>query len=258
MKIERVFNARRLNEIVNDPDVYRWVKGYALDKLDLAGPSASPHNCVLIGDGGAIIFVGLQPGLYEAHTQVLKSHRGAWAKEFCQECLRYLFTHTDAMEVMTRCPTVPSKALARALGFTRLFTNPKGWVIDNDPVPADIYSLMFQNWAPNAPGLEARGKWFHDRLEEELKKFNQQDIVHAPDLTHDRYVGIAVEMALAGLVRKGAVLYNRWAALADYKPITVVSDNPPVVDIGTALLRFSSEDFEVIGCPSVQSSDQPS
>src|SRR5262245_19837679 len=132
MKIERVLNATRLNEIVNDPSVYPWVKGWALGPLDISGPAANPNNVLLIGEGGAIIFTPLSRSFYEAHTQVLKSHRGKWAKEFCQECLLYLFTKTEAMEVLTRCPTLPTKALARALGFSYLFTNQKGWVIDND------------------------------------------------------------------------------------------------------------------------------
>lgn len=242
-------DAKRLNEIVNHPEVFPWVKGPTDEPIDLTEVVTRGDTVTLLGKHGGILFRCLQPGLWEAHTQIEPAGRGRWALECVQACLAWLLTRTDAMEVMTRCPkgNLAALALAKAIGGVKEFTNPQGWHKDGKPIPADIYGLRIQDWMRMAPGLVERGKWFHDRLTAELAKHGAEEIAHPDDEVHDRYVGAAVEMFLGGQSMKGCILYNRWAAMAGYAPIHVASLNPVAVNIGTALLVVRDGDFTVAG-----------
>ena len=64
--------------------------------------------------------------------------RGEWALACVQACLHFLFTRTEAIEIMTRCPhgNLAAKALARAIHGSFEFTNSAGWVKGGKPIPA--------------------------------------------------------------------------------------------------------------------------
>ena len=240
-------DAARLNEICNHPEVFPWIKGPTDEPVDLTEVVTGGDTVTLLGRHGGILFHCLLPEMWEAHTQVVPEGRGPWALECVQACLAWLYTRTDAMEVVTRCPkgNVAALALAKAAGLSKEFTNPTGWTKDGQPVPADIYALRVQDWIRKAPGLVERGRWFHDRLAGELAKHGAEDLVHPDDEVHDRYVGAAAEMILGGQPVKGCILYNRWATMAGYAPIYVASLDPVAINIGTALLVVKDGDFGV-------------
>ena len=248
MLIERQIDATRLNAIVNHPDIYPWVRGTIEGPLDL-GPAIEEEAAIaLLGEYGGVTFARLQPGLWEAHTSILPVGRGEWGLKCVQECLKWLFCRTDAMEVMTRCPhgNLPAKALARAIHGTFEFTNPHGWVMDGKAVPADIFALRVQDWIRVAPGLEERGAEFHAKLHAEFDRVGIVDN-HPDDATHDRHVGAAYDMFLGGQPHKAAVLYNRFSAMSGYSPIRVVSTEPFLsVNIQSALLVLKVDDFFVV------------
>lgn len=248
--IERQHHARRLNEIANHPTVYPTVRGYSTGPLDLTAVVANPANILLVGEQGALLFVSLQPGLFEVHSQCLPEGRGAWMVRFVRACLHWVFTRTDAVEILTRCPTVATKALATRIGGKHLFTNPRGWVMDLDPVPADIYGIGITDWMRTAPGLEERGHWFHEKLEAEFARHNKVEPNHPDDDVHDRYVGAACEMFLGGQPVKAAIFYARWAKMADYEPFKILNFDPLTVDIGTAILIVPTDgrDFWIAAC----------
>ncbi len=237
-KIRREKHASNLNRLLNHPEVYPFVKGACVGPLDLTSAVANEDNYLLMGQFGGLFFQALQPGLYEVHSQCYPEGRGAWMVNFVKGCLHWIFTRTDAVEIMTRCPhgNLAALGLARAIGGKREFTNPKGWILDNKVVPADIFGLRIQDWMRTAPGLEERGKWFHDSLENEYQKIGKTEPIHPDDSSHDRYVGLACEMILGGQPEKGIIFYNRWAALADYATIKLISRQPLALDIEEAIL----------------------
>lgn len=237
-KIGREHHAQRLNRIVNHPSVFRWVKGYSIEPLDCSDVVADPNNVLLMGEHGGVLFVMKQPGLFEAHTNVLPAGRGEWAVAMVRAALHWMFTRTDALEIMTKVPAgnLRAKALAVAIGGVREFTAHNGWVMDRDPVDCEVYGLTLQSWLRTAPGLVERGQWFHDRLEAEFAKHNKVDVAHAEDADHDRAVGLCCEMLVHGQVGKAIVFYARTASMAGYGPIAVESLSPLTIDIGTAML----------------------
>jgi hypothetical protein len=250
--LERQADAHLANRIVNDPSIYPWVKGYAIGRLDLTAAIANKANVALFGEHGGMVFHHLMSGIYEAHTSVVEAGRGEWALRMARAALHWMFTRTDAVEIMTRAPrgNLGALTIARAVGATREFVNKHGWVVDGDPVPTAIYGLRIQDWTRTAPGLTERGAWFHRRLEDELRKLKKTEDVHEDDETHDRYVGMACEMMLAGQPMKGQIFYNRWALMAGYRPIQVMSASPLTVDIRSAMICVRGDDFWVMSCPS--------
>jgi hypothetical protein len=247
LSIERRFDAKRLNEIVNDPAVFPWVRGSADGDIDLTFAVENPANVLLMGEHGAMLLIQHQQGLFEAHTQVLPVGRGQWAVDFAKACVFWMFTRTNCFELMTKCPhgNLGARALARCVGGKKLFTNPRGWTKDGKVIPADIFGLTIQDWMLTAQGLEERGHWFHERLMSEYRRLGRREAPHPDDSVHDRYVGMACEMFLGGQPQKAVVLYNRWAVMADYLPIDLMSLQPVAINIHDAVIVMRKDSFYV-------------
>lgn len=237
--VERVYDAQWANRVSNDPSVYPFVRGLTKGPLDMTRVAADRRHVLLTGEHGFQLYA-LQPsGLFEAHTCVLPSGRGAWTLAFVQACLHWMFTRTFAVEIFTRVPqgNLGARALVRAIHGTYEATQQNGWVKDLDPIPADMFSLNLPAWARTAPGLVERGHWFHERLEAEYARHGCADpLPHPDDETHDRYAGLAAEMFLNGQPQKAVTVYNRWASIADYAPVRIVSGDPLTIDIVDAVL----------------------
>jgi hypothetical protein len=248
--VERVTDPEAVNRVINNPSVLPWVRGSIEGPLDSTPVLADPRNIALFGQHGGIVFTFVQSGVYEAHTQVLPEGRGPWALQMAQAALLWLFAGTEAVEVLTRAPhgNLGALALAKAVHGELEFTNQKGWVLNGEVVPADIYSLPIQRWMRTAPNLIERGRWFHDALKREYRRLGRLDHIHDDDDVHDRYVGVAVEMILAGQAVKGVMLYNRWAAFAGYAPVQIVNLDPLMIDISEAVLLVERGTFRVIRC----------
>lgn len=245
--IRRHFTADSLNVVVNHPDVYEWGRGAMTGRLDLTPVVQNENNYLLMGEYGGVLFLKHQPGVYEAHTQVLPDGRGKWALDMVNEALEWMFTRTDCVDIMTRVPkgNLAARALARAIHGTIEYRMEHGWVIDNTLVYADVFSLQIQTWMAKAPGLEAHGEKFHDDLEKEYARFDKSGPNHPHDPVHDRYVG-AVSLMMPFQPHKAVIMYSRWAGMAGYAPIRIVSDDPIIIDIQESLLQVSDRGFFVL------------
>lgn len=248
MNIERATDAVRVNEIINDPSIYPWIKGANTGPLDVSAVIANPNNVALVAEHGCLLFLKTQPGIYEFHTSVLPRGRGAWMQEGAARAFHWMFTKSDAYELMTKCPdgNILSKLGARNVGCSLQFRTGPIWHTDGGVVPVDVYSLLVQQWAIKAPILEETGHWFHEMLIREYKRLGRDIEVEVNDETHHRYVGACIEMIKGGQVLKGVNFYNRWAVMAGYKPIFVVNRDPWIFDISEAKIRVVNDSFEVI------------
>jgi hypothetical protein len=227
--------------------VYPWVRGAADGPLDLSAALASDDVVALYGEHGGQVYGRLMPGLWEAHSAFVPRGRGAHAIETTRETLKWMFTRTDATEIVTRVPqgNAPARALAKIVGGTFQLTRNNGWPMGGKLVAADVFSLKLEDWMRDAPGLIEKGRWFHEKLEAELAKHGASDLAHPDDETHDRFVGAACGMFFGDQPLKAAIYYNRFAVMAGYHPIQLVSLDPVTVDIGTAMLVMREDDFTV-------------
>lgn len=246
--VNREFSAERINSIVNHPEVRPWLGGTGA--LDLTPLVADPRNVLLMGEGGGVLFQWLEPGLYEAHTQFLPEARGAGSVQNVRDALRWMFTRTDAVEIVTKVPA-PNKAalgLVRAIHGQKLFEREAAWPTESGMVAVSFYGLSMLSWAGSAPDIGASGHWFHEKLEAAKAATAGARPPHDDDAAHDQYVGATVEMIAAGQVEKAMAFYGRWARFSGYGPIAAIAINPLVLDIGDAILAVRGADFDVLLC----------
>ena len=249
MQIERSTDAVSFNAIVNHPEVYP-------DLADVPGPiDVSPQlqneqNYLLRGEHGGCLFVRVMPALFEVHTAILPSGRGAWALSFINTALSWMFINTDAWDIATRVPDghIAAKAATIRSGARHEFTTSPGALWRGKMTPMHTYSLRVQDWIGRADGLMETGEWLHRRMGEEAKRLGITTPPHEhDDDAHYRYVGACYLMTKAGQIIKGVSLYNRWAILARHRPIYMIGEVDAVrMDIG--VLRLKGDDIEITPC----------
>ncbi len=226
-------DATRINEILNHAKVRPWIADAELGVIDFTQAINHPNVFVVLGEHGGFVVTRLLPGVFEVHTHVLPEGRGEWTDGFIQAGIRWLFSHTEAYEIVTRVPErhLPAKATTLRSGMTYEFTPDHDYVFRGKPGPVHVYSIRIQDWAARAPELEETGRWLHHRFAEEGTRLGllgggdgpakergwTWDALHADMPSHNRYVGATYHLALGGQALKGVNLYNRWA-LSSHRP----------------------------------------
>lgn len=239
--IERIFDAAHVNRICNHPAVRPGLGGEG--EIDVSSVLADDKNYALFGpEGGFILHAG--PGAsFEAHSQFTPEGRKSSIRAMLAG-MDYMFTRTNCLQITTFLPdgNKGAQGLARAGGFRPWFRR------DNHICgPGMQARIDIDDWICRTKDLEADGHRFHEALEGAGGETN-----HADDPVHERYVGAALRMFERGQSRKAEALYNRWAVNAGYVPCRLLSDNPPVVDTGNAVVTLADGKMEVLECRSVQ------
>lgn len=230
--LNRTFEPTRLNEIVNHPSIYPHVCGAIDGPLDLTPLVKDVKNCVLIGEHGAFVYTPHQRGFLEVHSQVLPEGRGKWAMAAARESLRWMFTRTQALEVITRVAkgNYAALALAKACGLKPVMTVPKGWQTKAGPVDCTVLSIHINDWlaAPGDDmvqrGEDLRGRW-----------------ISLP-ITDSGLMGAVHEMMLNGQCAKAAIFLRRWLALAGNDAVVEpLTDSPARIKIGDNIVVARDE-----------------
>lgn len=205
--LRRDFDARRINLVVNDPEVKRWIAPEGAGELDLSSSVSDLRNVLLCRDDGGTLFVSHGPGVYELHTMFLPS-AGLASVRFVRAALAWMFLRSDCMEMFTRVPASNVRA--------RRFTESFGPVLQhegpgngpNGPEEVAIFRMSWSDWVLRA-GLSERA----------------QEVGLGPDA----WVGATVAALCAGAVDKSLVLYNRWASIAGYPSMGLAQREPQVI-----------------------------
>jgi hypothetical protein len=251
VRIVRQSDAAQFNAVINHPDVHPWVCGPLVgQQLDVTPVMSLPGTHILMGEHGGVMYTQHQPGLYEGHTNVLPAGRGRWALEMARQTIHWMFTVTDAVELVTRVPqgNIPALALTRRVGGELELTQPKAWLREGRRLDVDVYTLSITKWMRTSPGLVWRGRWLNNRIVRAMKKAGVEDVRYTANDSHDRYSGAAIAMIMAGQAAKGMVMYNRWAAMAGFPPIRLLAEAPLTIDLGGRILVVRNNDFWVLPC----------
>jgi hypothetical protein len=248
LSVCREFSAERINAVANHPEVRPWVGGAG--PIDMTPVVADLRNVLLMGQGGGLLFVNLDPGLYEVHTQFVPEARGPQALLAVLDALRWMFTRTDCMEIVTRVPdgNLAAAALVKKIGGEFQFYRPHVWQTDHGLVGVKYYAQTLNSWVLKTDELAQVGDWFHEKLAAAKVAQGSAAPIHDDDDAHDRYVGAAAEMIVNGQVAKGISFYNRWAKFSGYATVSLIAANPFVIDIQDALLAVRGHDLEVLLC----------
>lgn len=249
IQVRRETTAERINAILNNEVVRPWVADASDGVLDVTPKVSDQNNFLLMGEGnfGAVFFLKLMPGIYEAHTQVVPEARGGWTKQLTEACVHWMFTRTDAYEILTRVPEghIAARAAALQQGLRYEFTRPDECRFRGRLVDVHVHSFRVQDWIPVAPNLIERGQWFHIRLNEEARRLGIKTPAHTDDENHNRYVGASLEMCENGQAVKGVILYNRWAIVSRHKPVRLLTEDPVSICMDIGVLRLVDGDIEV-------------
>lgn len=238
MNIKRTMDAAFLNEIANHPEVRPFLGGEG--PLDLTDECSNPENIAIVWERGGWLLQKLMPGMYELHTLTLPAGRGREYFATAKAALRYVFTTSDALEIVTKCPddNGGARMAASLVGFRERFRRVDAWA---PGVGISYQALTVDDWFVRDRECLAAGRRFHEELEAAADGAFPP---HPEDEAHDRAVGAAFLMIEAGQTGKGVGFYNRWAVLAGYLGISATAQN--VVDIQTAIVEVHQGQMRVL------------
>lgn len=232
MQVSHETSADGFNAILNHPDVRPLVGKPDLGALDLSMQVTNPRNYLLMGEHGGILFVWLQPGIYERHIAVLPVGRGEWRREFMRACNSWLFTHTDAFEITSFIP-VDHEAMLKAaegVGSRREFVVPKATWFRDGMSDVQVMGYRIQDWLLDADYLVAVG-------ERALEAVGTSALFSY----NGRATGALVEMIAGGQRVKALAMYNRFAAIARQPLAVVVSHTPLTLRFGGLEVIFADD-----------------
>jgi RimJ/RimL family protein N-acetyltransferase len=140
-----------VNSILNHPKVRPWL-GMDDAPLDFTEVLGRHDVYALFGECGGQFYHHVGPQTYEVHSAYLPEARGKVALATTKETLRWMFSQTDATDIITRVPrgNVAAKALARACGLKHATVLPDGWARNGKKIPCDVMSLTLQAWKARA------------------------------------------------------------------------------------------------------------
>jgi hypothetical protein len=189
----------------------------------------------------------LYEGVYECHTIYPPLVNAKIVVREMREAMAYMFLQTDCQCILTKVPDVNTGAahLAKLGGFVEDFYRKDAWTGGGG---VSYQKLPLDAWARTCSTVGEQGRMFHELLEAHKKIQNSHLPEHPQDEAHDRAVGAAVAMIRAGNTIKGVNHYNKWAIFAGYAQITLLSEQPVIVDVGDAVMGLRNGDLEVLQC----------
>lgn len=240
--IRRTMDATFLNEVASHPEVRPWLSPDGRE-LDLTNDISNPANIALEAKGGGWVLRALLPGVYELHTLFLPSARGRAYFAAAWEAVRYVFTRTDALEIVTKCPDSNGGArmAAATMGFRERFRREDAWA---PGVGVSYQAFNLDDWFVRDPECLKAGERFHVELKAAEVAAGVTLPDHPEDATHDRAAGAAALMIGAGQMAKALGFYNRWATLAGYPGIAGIGHN--VIDMHEAVVEVRDGSMNVL------------
>lgn len=222
-------DARTLNAIVNHPEV---LPGHLVEgqegPLDVQ-PSLDRGGFCVSGEGYGFLMDRLGDGVYEVHTSILPEYRGQ-SYNLTRKAMAEVFVETDCREIVTRITANrPASKLASSCGMRHMFRRGE----------TEYRVITLLDWAARASEYRAVGEAFHEDLE-----LAGVETDHDEDGNHDQYVGIAIAMAMAGMINKAEWFYNTWARLTGFHPVTVTG--PDTASFGIAEIKITPFGVEVL------------
>lgn len=246
--ITRTMDATFLNTVANHPDVRPWLGGDG--PLDLTAMLANPANLAGVTAHGGFVAVAVWPGRYEVHSLFLPDGRGTESVRAMRAACDYIFTVSDATELVTKVPSANTAAdgLARLAHFAPLATVPMPWTGGTRTL-VGLLSLSIDRWALHSAAAWTLGGWLHQTFEAVKAATGSTLPAHAEDdETHHYMAGAALLLIRAGQTVKGVDLYNRWALLAGYPGIRVVREHPPILDLDGMIAEAREDTMEILQC----------
>lgn len=237
----RTFDATFLNAVANHPDVLPFLGPAPEGDLDLGPLIHNPANIAIEAEGGGWVLQPLLPGAYELHTLFLPEARGRNYFVQAREALRLVFTSSDALEILTKCPDDnPGAHMAASLmGFRERARREMVWPEDTPICGVSYQAFTLDDWLARDRAIAGlgRGLWaaLHPPAGEGLR---------VTDEALCRLTGAMIAMIRGGQTGKGIGTFNRAAPFLGYSPVVALRDD--VVDIAGVIVRVEPDGFGVM------------
>jgi hypothetical protein len=167
--------------------------------LDITKGFEFMHVLLHEGGGGCIILDPFSESTTEVHTCLLESFRGKAAEPIVRDALRFIFSETGCMEILTKVPTEHKAA--------DLFTRQVGFIRVADADRFRSYQLSIERWP---------------YLDTDLDAFCPPELVPlAVDEYQKRLLGALMLVSSKGFMGKAVSVYNKHARLQGYLPVMV-------------------------------------
>lgn len=240
--IRRTMSPTLFDEVANHPEVRPWLGG-GTGPLDTRPWVENPAVFCLEADKGGFVFHPILAGVYELHTMFLPEGRGKALMDAAREAWRYMFTQTDALEIVTKCPddNTGARMASSQHGFRERFRREDAWA---PGVGISYRVLSVDDWIARDQACADEGLAFHLALDAAKDAAGSKLPTHPHDEAHDRVVGAAVMMAKAGNMAKAVGLYERWRVFSGYGPIEALSNT--LVDVGDAIVSITPGGIEAL------------
>lgn len=229
------------NEIANTPEILPSVS-WTGEAIDLQ-PSFDEGSCFIIENGtdGCYVLVENSVSTYVIHTLFKRGTPSSVVIDTAREGMWISFVELDAVELTSSaCETNPAAyRLMRKNGMRPLFDSPSKFAKGKKQ---RYCGITIDDYIINNPFFQEVGAEFHNLVEETTD--------HEDDAVHDRYVGAAISMIRCGNADKAETVYNKWALMAGYAPITF-NEEENTVEAGYMTIHLS-DDLQTIGGISCQ------
>lgn len=242
--IRQTMNPAFLNEVANHPSVRPFVAA-GDTPLDLTPLVTNPNNICLVMEHGGWVIQRLDAGLYEVHSLFLPEGRGRDFQHGAKEGVRWMFTRTECVDLVTRCPddNGAARIAAALVGFKERYRREKAW---HTGAGISYQGMTLEQWALRDKACLTAGIALHEAFEEAKVAFGSALPEHPEDVVHDHIAGAAVLIAEAGNIPKAVAFYNRWAIFPGYGRIAQVG--PGCFEVDGAILAVNGAKVEVLFC----------
>lgn len=136
--------AHVINYLVNHESIKPWVCGQIEGVLDVTPLIQNSDNYFFTDEVGGCGFIKLSPGRFELHSFCLPEARGKWTKDRFAEVRDWMFSHTDATEIVTMVPhnNLMARGAARMCKFTKYAKLENAWPYNGKVYDIDMYVLF--------------------------------------------------------------------------------------------------------------------
>lgn len=235
--IRRTFDASFLNEIANDPQVFPWMESAIV--VDMTALALNPANYLLECDAGGFLLIQHEPGRYEVHS-IFRPGTGGAPIRAMRAAMDWMFTRTTCETITSKIPDDNQRARGFAIagGLRTIFRGKDAAYVE----------IGVMDWAMRSKALIASGRRFHAALEAAKIAAGSSLPIHDDDAAHEQAVGAALLMIERGQPFKGVAFYNRWARMAGYAQISLISTSPVTVDVVDAVVSLGDDGLEILLC----------
>jgi len=165
--VARTFDVHQLNYIARDESIYPHISNDDSpppEEFELYNLNTPSNYFLTIKNNNKLVgfwmLLERSPSIYDVHTCILPEGRGQVASLALPQALKYIFTATPAMLLVTQVPASNPEArkFATWAGFKSIYTSKNSWVKDGAKYDMDVMTLPIWDWFHRLKNGDSKSK----------------------------------------------------------------------------------------------------